>query len=451
MNYSLDNLQQQNEKTQSVKPDSELTVFAETIILFLYGGFFIFLINKHKAHLGPVHLFELKALIDFFVWLLCSISNKMTMLQDFRRDPLFCYGMKIVEHAAIFGWAINTISSQLEMFLSIYSNVYYITNVTTWRAKLTFLVINGSMVILSVVVTPILPSSSLCPADTKLWSYITNTKHFYFGIIPELVVLVVLLIVSAYITYIHFHPPVYNVHLPPTIRIQPPLVEQDIIIENIEDEEFIQSPESPRVTNARAPQINQNTPQVSQPILLHHLRKKSSLPTPPENQFDQDIIVEDLNDEEQPCQIPSTQDSCENIPSVSARVELKQGCSFQRNHGVKRKDENPFMFFRVTPSPQSPPLPPLSPPGQCLPSGLAEALQNVRKCLKINIMSLCVIGLLVPDCIFYTYLIFLCDDYDECYTPTFIFLAEYFVNPLLSVFSILYPFLVKKKLDNFMS
>ena len=99
MNYSINNLQRQNEISQLVKPDSELTFFAETLNLFLYGGFFIFLIHKHKAHLGPVHLFELVALMDLFIWLLCSISNKLTMLQEFRRDPLFCYGMKIVEHA----------------------------------------------------------------------------------------------------------------------------------------------------------------------------------------------------------------------------------------------------------------------------------------------------------------------------------------------------------------
>ena len=29
MNYSIDNLQQQNEISQSVKPDSEITFFAE--------------------------------------------------------------------------------------------------------------------------------------------------------------------------------------------------------------------------------------------------------------------------------------------------------------------------------------------------------------------------------------------------------------------------------------
>ena len=431
MNYSIDNLQQQNEISQSVKPDSEITFFAEPLNLFLYGGFLIFLINKHKAHLGPVHLFELKALMDMFVWLLCSISNKLTMLEDFRRDPLICYGMKTVEHASVLCWAINTVSSQLEMFLSIYSNVYYITNVTSWRAVLTFLLINGSMVILSVVTTPLLPSSLLCPADTKLWSYITDTTHFYFNIIPELVVVVVLSIVGAYITYIHFNPPVYNVHLPPTIQIQPPQVEQDITIESMDDEGFVQPPQSPQSTSYRVPQ---------NPVQA--LPQEASLPALPPNQLDTDIVVEDLMEEEHPCQMPSTQDSCRNIPSISAQVESKEGSR------IKRKDENPFMFFRVPPSP---PLPPPSPPGQCLPSGLAEALENVRRCLKINIMSLCVIGLLVPDCLLHTYLIFLCNDYEECYTPTFIFFAEYFVTPFYCLFSILYPFLVKKKLDNFMS
>ena len=175
---------------------------------------------------------------------------------------------------------------------------------------------------------------------------------------------------------------------------------------------------------------------------LQALPQEASTPALPPNQLDTDIVVEDLKEEEHPCQMPSTQDSCRNIPSISARVESKEGSR------IKRKDENPFMFFRVPPSP---PLPPPSPPGQCLPSGLAEALENVRRCLKINIMSLCVIGLLVPDCLLHTYLIFLCNDYEECYTPTFIFFAEYFVTPFYCLFSILYPFLVKKKLDNFMS
>ena len=439
MNYSINNLQRQNEISQSVKPDSELTFCAETLNLFLYGGFFIFLIHKHKAHLGPVHIFELVALMDLFVWLLCSISNKLTMLQEFRRDPLFCYGMKIVEHASVFCWASNTISSQLEMFLSIYSNVYYITNVTSWKAMLTFLLINGSMIILSVVVTPLLPSSLLCPADTQLWSHITDTKHFYFNIIPELAILVVLIMVGAYITYIHFNPPVHNVHLPPpiTIQLQPPQVEQDIIIENMEDEEFVQPPQSPDTTNFS---VHPKPVQVSS--------QEASLPALPPNHLDPDIVVEDLHDEQHPCQMPNTQDSCRNIPTISARVDSKEARSLTRNHRIKRKDENPFMFFRVPPSP---PPPPPSPPGQCLPSGLAEALENVRKCLKINIMSLCVIGLLVPDCLLHTYFIFFCTDYEECYTPVFIFFAEYFVTPFYCLFSVLYPFLVKKKLDNFMS
>ena len=301
MNYSINYLQRQNEISQLVKPDSELTFFAETLNLFLYGGFFIFLIHKHKAHLGPVHLFELVALMDLFVWLLCSISNKLTMLQEFRRDPLFCYGMKIVEHASVFCWASNTISSQLEMFLSIYSNVYYITNVTSWKAMLTFLLINGSMIILSVVVTPLLPSSLLCPADTRLWSHITDTKHFYFNIIPELAILVVLIMVGAYITYIHFNPPVHIVHLPPpiTIQLQPPQVEQDIIIENIEDEGFIQPPQSSQSNSHRIPK---NPLQVSP--------QEASLPALPPNHLETDIVVEDLHEEEQSFQVPRRQDSC---------------------------------------------------------------------------------------------------------------------------------------------
>ena len=436
MNYSIEN-SHQNKTIEAIQPFSELQYFTVTFILCLHGSHLIFLINKHMDRLRIVHLFELKSLLDSCFWHSCIIGDQLK--QDFSKDPLFCYVVRIVQHASILCWAINTVGSQLEMFLSIYSNVYYITYVTSRRARLIFLSMNGSMVILSVVATLQKPGSLLCPADINMWSYITDTKHFYFVTIPELVTMGVMLAVGAYITYIHLNPPGHqvHVHLPPPILPQPPQVEQDLIIENMEDEVIIQ-PSQSQSTSTEPPII---LPQLRQaPMETYACETQASLPTStlPQNKVVPNIIVSDLTEEERgkTWQMAHTRDSCQNIPSISARVAPEL-------HRIRRTDDNPFMFYRLPPSP-----PPPSPPGQCLPSGLTDALANVKKCLRINIVSLCVSGFLVPDIALCIYLMF-CTDYDECHT-SFEFYYNNIVGPLLFIFALLYPFLVKRKLDNFM-
>ena len=79
-----------------------------------------------------------------------------------------------------------------------------------------------------------------------------------------------------------------------------------------------------------------------------------------------------------------------------------------------------------------------------------EALKNVKKCLKLNIISLFVIGLMIPESIMLTY-VFLNDKSNACYSSNLSFVAEYIVPPMTYVFAIGHPYLVRKKLDNFMS
>ena len=354
------------------KMEPYILFFIQLLAILYYGYFFVCLVMKHKTHYSAVHIFELTTLWDILVWIACYIVRDVIVLLDVNRDSVICSVIKIVEHAAMFCFHIHLASSQLEMFLSVHANVYYHNFMTPRNAVLTVLVLSVMMTLTSVVVSPLLPRSMLCPASVDYCSLFSHDK-FYLITIPMLSCLVVVLGVGAYITYLHFHPaPVPNVNL------QLGHAGQDI--EEIGGQ-------------------NELTPR---------------------------------------------------LKTVSSRLawEIK----FPKEKIIRRKNENPFMFFRVAPAPStSPPSPCQTPTGQCLPSGtVMEALKNVKKCLKLNIISLFVIGLMIPESIMLTY-VFLNDKSDACYSSNLAFVAEYIVPPLTYVFAIGHPYLVRKKLDNFMS
>ena len=203
--------------------------------------------------------------------------------------------------------------------------------------------------------------------------------------------LVILLAVGSYITHQHLHPPgplVYNITLPPPVQPPaPPPRHPDITIQDIEEE-------------------TRN------------------------------------NDNERGG----------HVFSVSAQIDAgnMEGTQDpgQRNESIQRRDDNPFMFYRVPPPPpHSPP-----PPGQCLPPAALDTLLNIKKCLKLNLISLITIGFVMPENIVFIYT-FATDigDICGCEEGGVKTAVDFIIYPLTYLFGIIHPFLIKKKLDNFKS
>ena len=120
------------------------------------------------------------------------------------------------------------------------------------------------------------------------------------------------------------------------------------------------------------------------------------------------------------------------IPTISAS---------SHNHDIKRMSSDPYSFKRVeVEAPKS--VPTL---GQVI-GRTSELLQTAKTAVKFNIISLCTLGLLIPENILNTWVFFSgisCkDDPDFPTRAKFVLLFE--VTCL-----IIYPYLIKRKLQNF--
>ena len=117
------------------------------------------------------------------------------------------------------------------------------------------------------------------------------------------------------------------------------------------------------------------------------------------------------------------------------------------NKRIQRRDDNPFMFYRVQPS--LCPSPP--PPVQCLPPAALDTLSNIKKCLKLNLLSLIIMGFVIPENIVFIYT-FATNIRNICEEEGGVKIAVEIIIPLTwHMFGIVHPFLIKKKLDNFKS
>ena len=74
-------------------------------------------------------------------------------------------------------------------------------------------------------------------------------------------------------------------------------------------------------------------------------------------------------------------------------------------------------------------------------------LGATKQCLRVNLLRVCILGLLVPQNIAYTYVFLTQDTQLMCGAGRG--LVHFLMVPLLFLFGILYPFLVKIKLDKF--
>ena len=81
------------------------------IMAAYYGSFIIYLAYKHWPHLGPVHLYELKGLLDMTVW------ATVITLQGLVTGP-DCRILSKLEYAANWCWHIAVTAGQMEMFRS---------------------------------------------------------------------------------------------------------------------------------------------------------------------------------------------------------------------------------------------------------------------------------------------------------------------------------------------
>ena len=81
------------------------------IMAAYYGSFIVYLAYKHWSHLGPVHLYELKGLLDMTVW------ATVITLQGLVAGP-DCSTLSELEYAANWCWHIAVTAGQMEMFRS---------------------------------------------------------------------------------------------------------------------------------------------------------------------------------------------------------------------------------------------------------------------------------------------------------------------------------------------
>ena len=144
-----------------------------------------------------------------------------------------------------------------------------------------------------------------------------------------------------------------------------------------------------------------------------------------------------------------------HVFSVSAQIDASNMERTQDpeqrngNKRIQRQDDNPFMFYRVPPPAAFCPSPP--PHSQCLPPAALDTLSNIKKCLKLNLLSLIIMGFVIPENIVFIYT-FAKDIGDICDEEGGVKIAVQIIIPLTwHMFGIIHPFLIKKKLDNFKS
>ena len=211
--------------------------------------------------------------------------------------------------------------------------------------------------------------------------------------------LVVMLSVGAYITYKHFNPPgpVYTINLP-------------------------------------APMPPTNQP-------LQQLQKQ-----PVHNLLGVDNIG--FNNEDVVQMQPAQATHAPPLPTLAWINSTTQDDSPEvAEIRIRRQDDNPFMFFKVPPPPCLPPAGQCyPPPEQWLPPAAVAAFASIKKCLRLNIISLCILGLMIPENIVFIYTFM---TGDVCHSESLKFVTSNIVVPFQIASSIAHPYLVRKKLHNF--
>ena len=120
------------------------------------------------------------------------------------------------------------------------------------------------------------------------------------------------------------------------------------------------------------------------------------------------------------------------IPSISGSTH---------SHDVKRMNSDPHSFKRVAVSPR------IAPTLDHVISRTSELLQTAKTAVKVNIISLCTLGLLIPENILNTWVFFSGINCNN--DPNFPFRAK-FVLLFEVTCLIIYPYLIKRKLQNFL-
>ena len=261
-----------------------------------------------------------------------------------------------------------------------------------------WILVDVTYLFLAFSVTTQLPNLLQCPNNESSCSYFKPEK-FYLNTLPMLCSLVVMLSVGGYITYKHFNPsgPIYTINLPAPI-----------------------------------PLTNQPLQARKQPV--HNL-----------------VGVENTGfNNEDVVQMPPAQATDAPPPPTVAWINSTPGNGSQEvaEIRIRRQDDNPFMFFKVPPPP--PCLPPAGqcypPPEQWLPPAAVAAFASIKKCLRLNIISLCILGLMIPENIVFIYTFM---TGDVCHSESLKFVTSKIVVPFQIASSIAHPYLVRKKLHNF--
>ena len=119
------------------------------------------------------------------------------------------------------------------------------------------------------------------------------------------------------------------------------------------------------------------------------------------------------------------------IPTISVSTH---------SHDIKRLNSDPHSFKRVAVSPR------MAPALDHVISRTSELLETAKTAVKFNIISLCTLGLLIPENILNTWVFFSGINCNN--DPNFPFRAK-FVLLFEVTCLIIYPYLIKRKLQNF--
>lgn len=83
-----------------------LIVVEHMFVLAYYASFLVFLAHKYRRHLGPVHLFELKALLDMTVRAAVFVAVDLVMMLDPVPGSTVCRVTRVTEYASILCWLV---------------------------------------------------------------------------------------------------------------------------------------------------------------------------------------------------------------------------------------------------------------------------------------------------------------------------------------------------------
>ena len=343
--------------------------------------------RTHRYSLEPIHIFELNILASAA---LLIINNSIFGFDRlFEPDHYFCAIGHFFGVFNTFSFYIGIISSQADRFLALYWNVSYKGRVTpelsTKIVLFEKLVLVVAVVVFAltdpVVLTCYQASVSLCQQSLRSLTSVWCRVVFWLMIAAVLAV-------SLYVLYL-------------------------------------------KVKSSRQVQPTVNLPQQSPPSVRQIESISANMESTAQSQPRQELVLEDLETHQTDQRAEDLQE--EDRENVREAPEMTKA--------VQRQNPDPFMFYRIMSLKESNPT--KIEKITCLPNKW-PFVDNTRRAMSFNLVSLCLLIMLMPTKVQEIYLHVSQSPCDGASARTMARMTQ--LTEL--IFAVMYPFIIKSKLHH---